>query len=87
MHVSAVGGVKTTPALGRELEASPMLEVSTLFLFKEEPNKINYGASADKQCHLHFHIVPKYADRHNWGSTFEMMPQPKLLLSDAEYQG
>jgi ATP adenylyltransferase len=50
-----------------------------------KPSKINYGAYADKQCHLHFHIVPKYVDGHSWGSTFEMMPQPKVLLSDPEY--
>jgi ATP adenylyltransferase len=50
-----------------------------------KPNKINYGAYADKQCHLHFHIVPKYVDGRSWGSTFEMTPQPKVLLSDPEY--
>lgn len=50
-----------------------------------KPGKINYGAYADKQCHLHFHLVPKYLDGHTWGSTFEMMPTPKVLLSDAEY--
>ena len=50
-----------------------------------KPSKINYGAYADKQCHLHFHLVPKYVDGHTWGSTFEMMPTPKVLLADAEY--
>jgi len=38
-----------------------------------KPSKINYGAYADKQCHLHFHIVPKYVDGPSWGSTFEMI--------------
>jgi ATP adenylyltransferase len=50
------------------------------------PDKINYGAYSDKLPHLHFHVVPKYKDGHTWGSTFEMMPANKLLLSDAEYR-
>lgn len=49
------------------------------------PNKINYGAYSDKLPHLHFHLVPKYQDGPSWGSTFEMMPAAKVLLSDAEY--
>lgn len=49
------------------------------------PNKINYGAYSDKLPHLHFHLVPKYQDGPSWGSTFEMMPTPKVAFSDAEY--
>ena len=49
------------------------------------PGKINYGSFADKMPHLHMHIVPKYEDYPNWGSTFEMNPQ-KVYLSDDEYQ-
>lgn len=48
--------------------------------------KINYGAYSDKLPHLHMHLVPKYPDGLNWGSTFAMMPDPKILLTDAEYQ-
>jgi diadenosine tetraphosphate (Ap4A) HIT family hydrolase len=48
------------------------------------PNKINYGAYSDKLPHLHFHIVPKYEEGLNWGSTFEMNPG-KTLLNDEEY--
>jgi len=44
--------------------------------------KINYGAFSDK---LHFHLVPKYKDGPSFGTTFEMMPANKKLLSDAEY--
>lgn len=47
--------------------------------------KINYGAYSDKLPHLHMHLVPKYPDGPNWGSTFVMMPDPKLLLSATEY--
>ena len=49
------------------------------------PNKINYGAYADKMTHLHFHIVPKYENGPNWGGTFEMSPANKVLLSNEEY--
>lgn len=49
------------------------------------PGKINYGAYADKQKHLHFHIVPKYEGGYCWGTTFEMNPEKKTLLSDEEY--
>lgn len=49
------------------------------------PNKINYGAYSDKLPHLHFHLVPKYQDGPSWGSTFEMMPASKVMLSDTEY--
>lgn len=48
------------------------------------PAKVNYGAYSDKLPHLHFHLVPKYPDGPSWGTTFTMMPEPKLLLSDAE---
>ncbi len=47
--------------------------------------KINYGAYSDKLPHLHFHLVPKYKDGPSFGTTFEMMPATKKLLTDAEY--
>jgi diadenosine tetraphosphate (Ap4A) HIT family hydrolase len=50
-----------------------------------DPAKINYGAYSDKLPHLHFHLVPKYLDGPAWGTTFAMMPEPKHLLTDAEY--
>lgn len=36
------------------------------------PDKINYGAYGDTGGHLHFHLVPKYKDKDEWGSTFTM---------------
>lgn len=48
------------------------------------PNKINYGAYADKMSHLHFHLVPKYEGGPSWGGTFEMNPG-KVYLSTEEY--
>lgn len=50
------------------------------------PGKINYGAYGDKMPHVHFHIVPKYEAAPKWGSTFDMMPEEKVLLSDEEYK-
>ena len=49
------------------------------------PAKVNYGAYSDKLGHLHVHLVPKYVDGPDWGSTFRMMPEPRVLLSDADY--
>jgi diadenosine tetraphosphate (Ap4A) HIT family hydrolase len=50
------------------------------------PAKINYGAYSDKLGHLHVHLVPKYVDGPDYGSTFRMMPEPRVLLSDAGYE-
>lgn len=50
-----------------------------------DADKINYGAYSDKLPHLHFHLVPKYEGGPSWGSTFDMMPEKKILLSDQEY--
>jgi len=48
------------------------------------PDKINYGAYADKMQHLHMHVVPKYEGGASWGGVFEMNPQ-KVYLTDDEY--
>lgn len=47
--------------------------------------KINYGAYSDKMPHLHMHLVPKYPDGPSWGTTFEMMPASKKLLTEPDY--
>ena len=49
------------------------------------PDKINYGAFADKLSHLHFHLVPKYVDGYNFGGVIEMNPQ-KTYLTDEDYK-
>ncbi len=46
------------------------------------PDKINYGAFADKLSHLHFHLVPKYSDGYNFGGVIEMNPQKTYLTED-----
>ncbi len=54
-------------------------------LFELPDAELNYGAYSDKLPHLHVHLVPKYTDGPSWGTTFMMMPDPKVLLPDAEY--
>ena len=49
------------------------------------PQKINYGAYSDTLSHLHFHLVPKYEGKDEWGGTFQMNPD-KTYLTDSEYQ-
>lgn len=50
-----------------------------------KPQKINYGAYGDTGCHLHFHLVPKYADDpFEWGGVFAMNPK-RTYLKDEEY--
>lgn len=49
------------------------------------PEKINYGAYSDKLSHLHFHLVPKYVDGPDYGTTFQMNPG-KVFLSDEAYR-
>lgn len=48
------------------------------------PDKVNYGAYGDGGCHLHMHLVPKYKDGFEWGTTFAMNPG-KTYLTDSEY--
>jgi diadenosine tetraphosphate (Ap4A) HIT family hydrolase len=50
------------------------------------PQRIDYGAYGDKMPHVHFHIVPKYADAPKWGGTFDMMPENKIFPTDSEYE-
>ncbi|VBB48417.1 conserved hypothetical protein [uncultured Paludibacter sp.] len=50
-----------------------------------QPAKINYGAYSDKLQHLHFHLVPKYVDGEDYGSTFVMNPK-KTYLTEREYE-
>ena len=47
------------------------------------PDKVNYGAYGDTGCHLHMHLVPKYKDGFEWGTTFEMNPAKQMLSDEA----
>ena len=49
------------------------------------PDKVNYGAYGDGGSHLHFHLVPKYEGKFEWGMPFAMNPG-KTLLTGEQYQ-
>lgn len=68
------------------LFAEDMRRVSAAISKAFSPKKVNLGMYNDKGTHLHCHIVPKYEGGLSFGSTFEMNPQPAVLLSDAEYE-
>jgi diadenosine tetraphosphate (Ap4A) HIT family hydrolase len=59
-------------------------KVATAIHSAFSPDKVNYGAYGDTGCHLHFHLVPKYKDGFEWGSTFAMNPE-QTTLTDEEY--
>lgn len=48
------------------------------------PDKINYGYFSDVMGHIHFHVVPKWKDREEWGGTF-VSNLDKTYLTDEEY--
>ena len=50
------------------------------------PGKVNYGSYYDTGHHVHIHVVPKYPDKDEWGSTFTMNPE-KVKLMDLNYDG
>lgn len=50
------------------------------------PDKINYGIYGDRMPHVHVHLVPKSEDGYTWGTTFEMNPPQRKLLSSTEYE-
>ena len=47
------------------------------------PGKINFGSYYDTGRHLHIHIVPKYKEQEEWGTTFTMNPG-KIFLRDMD---
>lgn len=59
-------------------------KVATAIHSAFSPDKVNYGAYGDTGCHLHFHLVPKYKDGFEWGSTFAMNPE-QITLTEQEY--
>lgn len=59
-------------------------KVATAIHSAFSPDKVNYGAYGDTGCHLHFHLVPKYKEGFEWGSTFAMDPK-QTTLTESEY--
>ncbi len=69
----------------RDAFMSDVVKVTRAMQKVFSPEKINYGAYADKLSHLHFHLVPKYVDGLDYGGTFQMNPQ-KVYLTEDEYR-
>lgn len=69
----------------RDAFMSDVVKVTRAMQKVFSPEKINYGAYADKLSHLHFHLVPKYVDGLDYGGTFQMNPQ-KVYLTEEEYR-
>ena len=84
-HKKHIGDMTVLTAEERAAYFEDIATVSNALQAAFTPNKINYGAYGDTGCHLHFHLVPKYADEFEWGGTFAMNPE-KVTLSDEEYQ-
>ena len=81
-HVSELGDL---PRRERQDFLDDVVRVAGTLHKLFKPQKVNYGAYGDTGCHLHFHLVPKYAnDEFEWGGTFAMNPQ-RTFLSEAEY--
>ena len=83
-HKKHVGDMNDLTAEERSAYFEDVAKVSRAIQAAFKPNKVNYGAYGDTGCHLHFHLVPKYADEFEWGGVFAMNPDIKYL-SDEEY--
>jgi diadenosine tetraphosphate (Ap4A) HIT family hydrolase len=47
--------------------------------------KINYAIYGDLVSHLHYHVVPKQKNGHNWGEPFAVHPSPEKYLGEQDY--
>lgn len=82
LHVSEITALSATE---RAAFLEDVNRVSAAIHKLYSPTKVNYGAYGDTGHHLHFHLVPKYAnDAFEWGGTFAMNPK-RVFLSDEEY--
>lgn len=53
--------------------------------FAVAPEKINLGMYGDTCKHVHWHVVPKQMGGQDFGTTFQMQPNPPVFLSETEY--
>lgn len=83
-HKKHVGDMNELTAEERGAYFEDVARVSRAIQTAFKPNKVNYGAYGDTGHHLHFHLVPKYADEFEWGGVFAMNPDQKYL-TEQEY--
>ena len=84
-HKKHIGDMTVLSADERAAYFEDIAKVSNALQAAFKPNKVNYGAYGDTGCHLHFHLVPKYSDEFEWGTTFAMNPE-RITLTEEEYQ-
>ncbi|MBC5996313.1 HIT family protein [Romboutsia hominis] len=84
-HKKHIGDMTVLSSDERAAYFEDISKVSKALQSAFKPNKVNYGAYGDTGCHLHFHLVPKYSDEFEWGTTFAMNPD-RITLTEDEYQ-
>ena len=84
-HKRHIGDMTILSSEERAAYFEDIAKVSNALQAAFKPNKVNYGVYGDTGCHLHFHLVPKYTDEFEWGTTFAMNPE-RVTLTDEEYQ-
>lgn len=84
-HKKHIGDMTVLSADERAAYFEDIAKVSNALQAAFKPNKVNYGAYGDTGCHLHFHLVPKYSDEFEWGTTFAMNPE-RITLTEEEYK-
>lgn len=84
-HKKHIGDMTVLSADERAAYFEDIAKVSNALQAAFKPNKVNYGAYGDTGCHLHFHLVPKYSDEFEWGTTFAMNPE-RITHTEDEYQ-
>ena len=84
-HKKHVGDFTQLSQEERSAYFEEIAEISSVLQKIFQPDKINYGAYGDTGHHLHFHLVPKYKDRFEWGGVFAMNPQ-EIFLVDEKYR-
>ncbi len=83
-HKKHVGDMNELTAAERSAYFEDVAKVARALQAAFHPDKVNYGAYGDTGHHLHFHLVPKYADEFEWGGVFAMNPDKKYL-NEQEY--
>lgn len=83
-HKKHVGDMNELTAEERSAYFEDVARVARALQAAFKPDKVNYGAYGDTGHHLHFHLVPKYAEEYEWGGVFAMNPD-RVYLTEEEY--
>lgn len=83
-HKKHVGDMNELTVEERSAYFEDVARVARALQVVFKPDKVNYGAYGDTGHHLHFHLVPKYAEEFEWGGVFAMNPD-QTYLSEEEY--